>query len=155
MDQYDCTIGYKVIEINIAHEPDLVSLRITPPPFPIPAKDVAYALASGGVVLLAGEAEGLVGRGAGAPGVDSAVGLVLGAPVDGCGSVGLEDGRAEVVGEGPVGGVCGYVDLGHWLAPEPDVIIGDGRRGGGTLSGLGHQRQLRCRGSIARRRPRR
>src|ERR1700686_1468090 len=97
-------------------------LRIPPPPARVPAEDVVLAVGDGLVVLLAGEAEGLVAGGAGAVGEDAAVGLVLGAPVDGAGGVALDLRGAEVVGEGPVRGARRRVDLGHRGAGEPDVF---------------------------------
>jgi hypothetical protein len=73
-----------VVAVNRVH------LRIAAPRRPIPPEDVVFAFA--GVVFLAGETERLVARGAGAVGGDAAEGVVLGAPVDGAGGIGLEDG---------------------------------------------------------------
>src|SRR5260221_14753842 len=66
-------------------------------------------------------------------GEDAAVGLVLGAPVDGAGGVGLDLRRAGGGGEGPVGGGRRRVGLGDRGPGEPDVFIPrrlDGVRGG-------------------------
>src|SRR5437016_3435315 len=73
-------------------------------------------------MLLPWEPKRLVARDTGTQCEDGAEGLVFGAPVDGAGGVGLQDRGAEVVGEGPVGGAGGHVDLGHRLAAEPDGV---------------------------------
>src|SRR5216684_3670928 len=75
----------------------------------------------------------------GAQSVDGAVGFVLCAPPGLGGRVCLEDWRSEVVGEGPVGRGGRYVELGYWMAVEPDVLVGDRRRTARCDARLGQQ----------------
>jgi len=70
----------------------------------------------------------LVGGGTGAHGPDVAVGLVFCAPDGGAGSVGLEEGGAEVVGEDVTERVAGE-GVNGGLVAEPGIDVLHGRYG--------------------------